>query len=230
MRRRAVRVRSAPSRAARHPLPYPEAPAEIRQAPQPAFTCRDMDATDLYGRVHVGIWAQSRARYSAAIMSKSCRHAYVASISGRAAAQSSEVRTGRIGAGTGIITGRNRYRNRERVRFRHNCPNPPFGRETHVDGAWLGPGAFGRATRDLFPRSNDTGRRINRHGAEKSALGGERITPRTAHNARCRRQADIAQWRAGPRSCGKRAYALRPREGPQSARSGQSVGSGPHAS
>ena len=69
-----------------------------------------------------------------------------------------EVRTGRIGAGTGIFTGRNRHRNRERVRFRHNCPNPPFGRETHVDGAWLGPGAFGRATRDLFPRSNDTGR------------------------------------------------------------------------
>ena len=30
---------------------------EIRQAPQPAFTCRDMDATDLYGRVHVGVWA-----------------------------------------------------------------------------------------------------------------------------------------------------------------------------
>ena len=64
-----------------------------------------------------------------------------------------EVRTGRIGAGTGIIIGRNRERNRERVRFRHNCPNPPFGRETHVDGAWLDPDAFGRAARDLFPRN-----------------------------------------------------------------------------
>ena len=30
-------------------------PLEIGQAPQPAFTCRDMDAIDLYGRVqHVG--------------------------------------------------------------------------------------------------------------------------------------------------------------------------------
>ena len=32
----------------------PNEPLEIGPAPQPAFTCRDMDAIDLYGRVHVG--------------------------------------------------------------------------------------------------------------------------------------------------------------------------------
>jgi hypothetical protein len=52
-----LRVRSVPSRAVETPSTASggaNEPLEIGPAPQPAFTCRDMDAIDLYGRVHVG--------------------------------------------------------------------------------------------------------------------------------------------------------------------------------
>ena len=162
-------------------------PLEIGQAPQAAFTCRDMDAIDLYGRARrapgggdrVGRreragWA-TRPRETLGRIGEGPRSDHVEILSPcvrcmdkRASRRHNSLQTeqGAFGAGTGIIIGRNRERNRERVRFRHNCPNPPFGRETHVDGAWQDPDAFGRAARDLFPRNNTLGSRINWHVAE----------------------------------------------------------------
>ena len=129
---------------------------------------RDMDAIDLYGRGtsapgggdRVGRreragWAP-RPRESLGRIGEGPRSDHVEILSPcvrcmdkRASRRHNSLQTeqGAFGAGTGIIIGRNRERNRDRVRFRHNCPNPPFGRETHVDGAWLDPDAFGRAAR-----------------------------------------------------------------------------------
>lgn len=213
-----LRVRSAPSRAARHPLPYPEAPAGD---PPGSSACIHMPR---HGRDRP-LWP--RARRSLGRIGAGPRSDHVEILSPcvrcmdkRASRRHNpaEVRTGRIGAGTGIFTGRNRHRNRERVRFRHNCPNPPFGRETHVDGAWLGPGAFGRATRDLFPRSNDTGResigmapRVRLGRRADNAQDGSQC-PVSTSSGHCAMAGGTSQLRqAGLRASPSRRTAVRPK-------------------
>ena len=151
-------------------------------------------------------------------MSKSCRHASVAWISGRAAATIPAGRNRAHWRWNRDIYRPNRERNRERVRFRHNCPNPPFGRETHVDGAWLDPGAFGRATRDLFPRSNDTGResigmapRVRLGRRADNAQDGSQC-PVSTSSGHCAMAGGTSQLRqAGLHASPSRRTAVRPK-------------------
>ena len=217
-----LRVRSAPSRAARHPLPHPEAP---RWRSARLLSLHSHAAT--WTRPTPSMAAERRARRSLGRIGAGPRSDHVEILSPcvrcmdkRASRRHNpaEVRTGRIGAGTGIFTGRNRHRNRERVRFRHNCPNPPFGRETHVDGAWLGPDAFGRATRDLFPRSNDTGResigmapRVRLGRRADNAQDGSQC-PVSTSSGHCAMAGGTSQLRqAGLRASPSRRTAVRPK-------------------